>query len=41
MKSKDVQLSKYCDGDTPTKIFRHLNAGVGLAAIKRWCRMIR
>ena len=32
---KDIVLSKYRDEDTPTKIFRHLNGGVGLATIKR------
>ena len=40
VKSKGVQdivLSKYRDGDTSTKIFRHLNAGVGLVTIERWC----
>ncbi|CAM4980305.1 unnamed protein product [Rotaria socialis] len=44
MKSKDIQdivLSKYLNGDTPTKIFRDLSGGVGLATIKRWCQMIR
>ncbi|CAF2046656.1 unnamed protein product [Rotaria magnacalcarata] len=44
MKSKDIQdivLSKYLNGDTPTKFFRDLNGGVGLATIKRWCQMIR
>ena len=44
MKSKDVQdivLSKFRDGDTPTKIFRDLNDGLGLATTKRWCQIIR
>jgi transposase len=44
MKSKDLQnivLSKYENGDTPTKICRDLNGGVSLATIKRWCQMIR
>ncbi|CAF2066189.1 unnamed protein product [Rotaria magnacalcarata] len=44
MKSKDIQdivLSKYRNGDTPTKIFRDLSGGVGLATVKRWCQMIR
>ncbi|CAM4772621.1 unnamed protein product [Rotaria magnacalcarata] len=44
MKSKDIQdivLSKYLNGDTPTKFFRDLSGGVGLATIKRWCQMIR
>ena len=44
MKSKDLQqvvFRKYEDGDSPTKIFRHLNGSLGLATIKRWCKMIR
>ena len=43
MKSKDLQkvvLSKYQNGDTPTKIHRDLNAGTDLRTIKRWCQMI-
>ncbi|CAF1350541.1 unnamed protein product [Rotaria magnacalcarata] len=43
MKSKDLQnivLSKYQNGDTPTKKFRDLNGGIGLRTIKRWCQMI-
>ncbi|CAM4981834.1 unnamed protein product [Rotaria socialis] len=43
MKSEDLQnivLSKYQNGDTPTKIFRDLNGGIGLRTIKRWCQMI-
>ncbi|CAF2138385.1 unnamed protein product [Rotaria magnacalcarata] len=43
MKSKDLQnivLSKYQHGDTPTKLFRDLNGGIGLRTIKRWCPMI-
>ncbi|CAM4951986.1 unnamed protein product [Rotaria socialis] len=43
MKSKDLQnivLSKYQNGDTPTKNFRDLNGGIGLRTIKRWCQMI-
>ncbi|CAF4630188.1 unnamed protein product [Rotaria magnacalcarata] len=43
MQSKDLQnivLSKYQNGDTPTKIFRDLNGGIGLRTIKRWCQMI-
>ncbi|CAM4820506.1 unnamed protein product [Rotaria magnacalcarata] len=43
MKSKDLQnivLSKYQNGDTPTKTFRDLNSGIGLRTIKRWCQMI-
>ena len=44
MKNKDLQkvlLSKYQNGDTPTKIHRDLNGGTGLRTIKRWCQMIR
>jgi hypothetical protein len=44
MKSKDLQnivLSKYQNGDTPTKIYHDLNGGLGLTTIKRWCQMIR
>ena len=44
MKSKDLQnvvLSKYKNGDTPTKISRDLNGGISLATVKRWCQMIR
>ena len=44
MKSKDLQkvvLSKYQNGDNPTKIYRDLNGGIGLRTIKRWCQMIR
>ena len=43
MKSKDLQkigLSKYQNRDTTTKIDRHLNGGIGLRTIKRWCQMI-
>ncbi|CAF1226898.1 unnamed protein product [Rotaria magnacalcarata] len=43
MKSKDLQnivLSKYQNGDTPTKNFRDLNGGIGLRTIKRRCQMI-
>ncbi|CAF3919686.1 unnamed protein product [Rotaria magnacalcarata] len=43
MKSKDLQnivLSKYQNGDTPTKNFRDLNGGIGLRTVKRWCQMI-
>ena len=42
MKSKDLQkvvLSKYQNGDNPTKIYRDLNGGIGLR-IKRCCQMI-
>ena len=44
MKSKDVQqivLSKYQGGDTPTEIYRALNASIGFSTIKRWRQMIR
>ena len=43
MKSKYLQnivLSKYQKGDTSTEIHRHLNDGISLATIKRWCQMI-
>ena len=43
MESKDFQkvaLSKYQTGDTPTKVYRDLNDGVGLTMIERWCQMI-
>ena len=44
MKSKDLQnivLSKYQNGDAPTKTCRDLNGGISLVTIKRWCQMIR
>ncbi|CAF3942807.1 unnamed protein product, partial [Rotaria magnacalcarata] len=44
MKSKDLQqvvFRKYEDGDGPTKIYSDLNSSLGLATIKRWCKMIR
>ena len=44
MKSKNLQnivLSKYQNGDTPTKIDHDLSSAIGLRTIKRWCRMIR
>ena len=44
MKSKDLQkviLSKYQNGDNPTKISRDLNGGIGLRTIERWRQMIR
>ena len=43
MKSKDLQnimLSKYQKGDASTEIYWHLNGGIRLATIKRWCRMM-
>jgi len=44
MKSKDLQelvLSKYENGDGPTKIFQHLNGVISLPTIERWCKSIR
>ena len=44
MKSKDLQkvvLSKYQNGDNPTKIYHDLNGGIGLRTIGRWCQTIR
>ena len=44
MKSKDFQnlvLSKYQNGDGPTKIFRDLNGSVSLWTIERWCKAVR
>ena len=44
MKSKNLQnivLSKYQNGDALTKISRHLNGGISLVTVKRWCQMIR
>ena len=44
MKSKDFQnlvLSKYQNGDGPTKIFRDLNSSVSLRTIERWCKAVR
>lgn len=43
MKIKDVQnivLSKRKNREGRSKIFRELNAAVGLSTIKRWCQMI-
>ena len=43
MKSKDLRnivLSKYQNGDAPTKISRDLNDGISLVTVKRWCQMI-
>ncbi|CAF3756238.1 unnamed protein product, partial [Rotaria socialis] len=37
---QNIVLSKYQNGDTPTKNFRDLNGGIGLRTIKRWCQMI-
>ena len=39
MKSKDLQnavLSKYQNGDTPTKIYHDLSATIGLRTTTRW-----
>ena len=44
MKNKDLRnvvLSKYQNGDTPTKIHHDLSAAIGLRTIKWWCQMIR
>ena len=44
MKSKDFQkfvLSKYQNGDGPTKIFRDLNGFVSLRTIERWYKAVR
>ena len=44
MKSKDLQnivLSKYQNGDAPTKICHDLNGSISLVTVKRWCQMIR
>ena len=44
MKSKDFQnllLSKYQNGDGPTKIFRDLNDSVSRRTIERWCKAVR
>ena len=44
MKSKDLQnivLSKYQNGNAPTKLCRDLNGGISLVTVKRWCQMIR
>ena len=43
MKSQDLQnvvISKYKNGDGPTKIFRDLSGTLSLPTIKRWCKMI-
>ena len=43
MTSKDLQnavLSKYQNGDTPTKIYHELSGALGLRTIKRWSQMI-
>ena len=38
---QNVVLSKYQNGDTPTKIYHDLSGAVGLRTIKQWCQMIR
>ena len=40
MNIHNIVLSKYSKGDTLTDIHCHLNGGISLAAIKRWCQMI-
>ena len=43
MKSKDMQklvLSKYDNGEGPSKIFQHLNGTVSPVTIKCWCKMV-
>ena len=44
MKNKDLQnvvLSKYQNGDTPTKIYHDLSSDIGLRIIKQRCWKIR
>ena len=44
IKSKDFQnfvLSKYQNGDEPTKIFRDLHGSVSRWTIERWCKAVR
>ena len=44
MNSKDLQnvvLSKYQNGNTPTKLYHNLSDAIGLKTIKQWCQMIR
>ena len=44
MKSKDFQnlvLSKYQNGNGPTKSFRDLNGSVSLWTIEWWCKAVR
>ena len=41
MKSKDLQndvLSKYQNGEAPTKIYHDLSGAISLRTIKRWCQ---
>ena len=37
---RNIVLSKYQNGDTPTDIPHDLNGGISLATIKRWYQMI-
>lgn len=37
---KNIVLSKYQSGDTPTEFHRDLNGGISLATIEMWCQMI-
>ena len=44
MKSKDLQnvvLSKYQKSNTQKQMYHHVNGGLGLRTIERWCQMIR
>ena len=44
MKSKNFQnlvLSKYQNGDGPTKMFRNLNGFVSLRTTERWCKAVK
>ena len=44
MKSKDLQklvLSKYQNGDGPSKIFADIKGDIGFRTINRWYQMIR
>ena len=44
MKSKDFQspvLSKYQNGDGPTKISRDRNGPVSLRTTEQWCKAVR
>ena len=41
MKSKDLVLSKYKDGQSCMKIHEDLHGSVGVSTVERWCKMIR
>ena len=44
MKSKDlpkIVVSKYQNGEGPTKIYRDLSGGLSSKTVKRWCKMIK